>query len=271
GRVVGAKLDRNGLRPLRYTRTSDGWIVAGSEAGIVDFANEKIVERQRLGPGEMLMVDISSGALVRNRELLRCISSEAARRPRCRENVNVAATWGTDAPVAEAERIAAAVGWSEDQVRFLLHPLAEGKEAVWSMGDDTPPAFLSRMRLRRTLWDYCKQRFAQVTNPPIDPLREAHVMSVKTCVGQQFSLASPLVSEGQLQCLRNRLEPCLEIDATIEAARGISGALQALDGIRSKARRSGEGPRMVLLSDRVLNAERVALPILLAAATVWKE
>src|SRR5262249_7828761 len=134
GRVVGAKLDRNGLRPLRYTRTSDGWIVAGSEAGIVDFANEKIVERQRLGPGEMWMVDISSGALVRNRELLRCISSEAARRPRCLENVNVAATWGTDAPVAEPERIAAAVGWSEDQVRFLLHPLAEGKEGVWSMG-----------------------------------------------------------------------------------------------------------------------------------------
>src|SRR5262249_17985991 len=261
GRVVGAKLDRNGLRPLRYTRTSNGWMVAGSEAGIVDFENEEIVERQRLGPGEMLMVDISSGAVIRNHELLRHISSKAALPPRRVETV--AALWGTDAPVAEPDRMAAAAGWSEDQVRFLLHPLAEGKEAVWSMGDDTPPAFLSKMRLRRTLWDYCKQRFAQVTNPPIDPLREAHVMSVKTCVGHQFALASPLVSERQLQFLRNRLEPCLEIDATIEAARGISGALQALDGIRSKARRSGEGPRMVLLSDRVLNAERVALPILL--------
>src|SRR5262249_31562075 len=121
GRVVGAKLDRNGLRPLRYSRTSDGWIVAGSEAGIVDFASEEIVERQRLGPGEMLMVDISSGAVIRNRDLLRCISNEEALRPRRLENVNVAPIWGSDATVAEPERIAAAVGWSEDQVRFLLH------------------------------------------------------------------------------------------------------------------------------------------------------
>ena len=269
GHVVGAKLDRNGLRPLRYARTSDGWIVAGSEAGIVDFENEKIVERQRLGPGEMLMVDLSSGAVIPNRELLRRISSEAHLPPRLVENVPL--IWGSDAPAVEPERIAAAAGWSEDQVRFLLDPLAEGKEAVWSMGDDTPPAFLSKMRLRRTLWDYCKQRFAQVTNPPIDSLREAHVMSVKTCIGDRFALPSPLVSEGQLQFLRNQLEPCREIDVTFEASRGLRGALQALDGIRSEARWSAAGPRMVVLSDRALIAERAALPILLAAAAVWKE
>jgi glutamate synthase (ferredoxin) len=295
GRIVGAKLDRNGLRPMRYTRTSDGWIVAGSETGIADFANEKIVERQRLGPGEMLMADLASGTFIRNQELLRRISSQASRSYELRayelrahelrahqlrvpqavhgqtSREPIPTVWGSDAPVAEPERMAAAVGWSEDQVRFLLHPLAEGKEAVWSMGDDTPPAFLSKMRLRRTVWDYCKQRFAQVTNPPIDPLREAHVMSLKTCIAHEFTLASPLVSERQVQSMGKRFEPCCRIDATFESSRGLAGALQALESIRHQARWKTQGSRMVVVSDRRLSAERAALPILLAVAAVWKE
>ncbi len=152
GHIVGAKLDRNGLRPLRYTRSSDGWMVAGSEAGIVEFDNEKIVERQRLGPGEMLAVDIAAGAVIRNGELLRRISSRTGvLRPGRAEPVP--AVGGTEVAVGEPEKVAAALGWTEDQVRFLLQPLAEGKEAIFSMGDDTPPAFMSKMKLRRTVWD----------------------------------------------------------------------------------------------------------------------
>src|SRR5260370_2570847 len=139
------------------------------------------------------------------------------------------------------------------------------------MGDDPPPAFLSKMPLRRTVWDYCKQRFAQVTNPPIDPLREAHVMSLKTCIAHEFTLASPLVSERQVQSMGKRLERCCGIDATFESSRGLAGALQALESIRHQARWKTQGSRMVVVSDRRLSAERAALPILLAVAAVWKE
>jgi glutamate synthase domain-containing protein 1 len=201
GAYVGAKLDRNGLRPLRYVISKDGLVLAGSEAGLVDLEEGEIQERSRLGPGEMLLAEIASGKLWRGNEvagLLRSANTPQcatrwipARAPRSdRENSRVeeskvgaehAAEFGTD-PV-KAEKLnslktkAAALGWSEDQFRLLFRPLGlEGKEAVWSMGDDAPPAYLSQ--LRRSLWDYCKQRFAQVTNPPIDPIREAHVMSL---------------------------------------------------------------------------------------------
>jgi glutamate synthase domain-containing protein 2/glutamate synthase domain-containing protein 1/glutamate synthase domain-containing protein 3 len=269
GRVVGAKLDRNGLRPMRYARTSDGWMVAGSEAGVAEFDPNKIIERQRLGPGEMLVVDIVSGAVARTGDLLRRISAQSASM-RSRRAVSLPEVWGTEAAVAEPERIAAAVGWSADQVRHLLEPLAAGKEAIWSMGDDTPPAFMSNMKLRRTVWDYCKQRFAQVTNPPIDSLREAHVMSLRTWLGPDFVFDSPVLAEKQLAFLEDRLQPCLKIDLTYKSSRGLYGAYQAFERIRLEAR-CGTRPRMVVLSDRGLSSERTALPVLLATAAVWQE
>src|SRR5262249_40143446 len=270
GRVLGAKLDRNGLRPMRYTRTSDGWMVAGSEAGIAELDARKIVERQRLGPGEMVLVDIASGAVTPNGDLLRRISTQAA--PiRLRSTVPVPTIWGTDAVVDEPEKIAAAVGWSADQVRHLLEPLVAGKEAIWSMGDDTPPAFMSSMKLRRTVWDYCKQRFAQVTNPPIDSLRESHLMSLRTSIGPGVVSESPVLGEKQLSFLEDRLQPWLRIDLTYEASRGIHGAYQAFARIRNQARSAKESPQVVVLSDRGLSRERAALPILLATSAVWQE
>jgi glutamate synthase (NADPH/NADH) large chain/glutamate synthase (ferredoxin) len=271
GRVVGAKLDRNGLRPLRYTRTSDGWVVAGSEAGIVDFDNHRVVERGRLGPGEALIVDLKSGSMIRNLELLSRIAQQAPR-VRARRYEPVPTIRIPAEPVAEPEKIAAAAGWSEDQVRFLLHPLAGGKEAVWSMGDDTPPAFMSKLPLRRTVWDYCKQRFAQVTNPPIDPLREAHVMSLRTWIGQDLTSETPVLGDVQLRFLENRLEPCRTIDITFEAGQGVSAAFHALERIRREGRgQPGDGARLIVLTDRAMGRERGALPILLAAAAVWQE
>jgi glutamate synthase (ferredoxin) len=269
GRVVGAKLDRNGLRPMRYTRTADGWLVAGSEAGVADFEVGKIVERQRLGPGEMLTVDIVTGKVFRNHDLLRRLAGQASARRRPRPEI-IAALWGTAEPVSDLEKIAAAAGWSQDHVRYLLEPLAEGKEAVWSMGDDTPPAFMSR--LKRPLWDYCKQRFAQVTNPPIDPLREAHVMSLKTCIGHELVCDSPVLSERQLALVQGRSAPCQRIDVTFQASRGLSAAYSALERIRREARWNADAkPSLVVLSDRNLSKEHAALPILLAAAAVWQE
>jgi glutamate synthase (NADPH/NADH) large chain/glutamate synthase (ferredoxin) len=276
GRVVGARLDRNGLRPLRYTRSTDGWVVAASEAGLVEFDSNQVVERGRLGPGEALTVDLASGTVIGNRELLSRIARQAGP-VRTRHNEPVPTAWIPADPVVGSERMAAAVGWSEDQVRYLLAPLAEGKEAVWSMGDDTPPAFMSKLPLRRTVWDYCKQRFAQVTNPPIDPLREAHVMSLKTFIGTEFISESPVLSDGQLCFLENRLAPSRRIDVTFDASQGVSGAYQALERIRREARWNREAqnqdscPRLIVLSDRGLENGRAALPILLAAAAVWRE
>ncbi len=325
GRMVGAKLDRNGLRPLRYTLTADGLLVVGSEAGLADLRGKRVAERQRLGPGEMLLVDPAVGAIFRGddlAELLRlgeqgCAPPTAARSlgsapfgsapfgcaqgmqgtpfdwaqgRRGKRGARAARRDLRDAramfaPVSRLEptatlpapstveprRVAAALGWSEDQFRLLFQPLGlEGKEAIWSMGDDTPPAFVSAAR--RPLWDYCKQRFAQVTNPPIDPLREAHVMSLEVYLGATAVIGSPLLDAGQIAALEeDLLQPVERIDLTFEAAGGVEGALEALKRVEQQAfegvRRK---PGMVLLSDCGVSAPRAALPALLGLAAAWK-
>src|SRR6266576_2204329 len=140
GQFVGAKLDRNGLRP-------------------------------RLGPGEMILANPATGLFLRWRDILKRLAIQQARNAIPQKMLAPSIT-GPSTPINEPKRVAAAAGWTEDQFKILFSALTRGKEADWSMGDDAPPAFLSS--LPRTLWDYCKQRFAQVTNPPIDPLRETH-------------------------------------------------------------------------------------------------
>jgi glutamate synthase (ferredoxin) len=270
GRWVGAKLDRNGLRPLRYTVTASGLVVAGSEVGLADLRGERVSERGRLGPGEMLLADTLSRKLVRWSEvsgLLEPGTARAASFPAAR----VAPTGTPPGTTPEPRRVAAALGWTEDQARLLFEPLGlEAKEAVWSMGDDAPPAFLSRAG--RPLWDYCKQRFAQVTNPPIDPLREAHVMSLDACLGARVVLPSPVLDAGQLAALENRwLAPALRVDLTFEAARGVGAAREALERLREQVRQAArQTPGMLLLTDRGVSAARAALPALLGLAAAWK-
>ncbi|HET6936296.1 MAG TPA: glutamate synthase large subunit, partial [Candidatus Angelobacter sp.] len=270
GRVVGAKLDRNGLRPLRYIRTSDGWLMAGSEAGLLDVEEKEVAERGRLGPGELLLVDIASGQMYRDADARQRITQTEAPRVLRRVQRLPLECSGEEAGVAEPRRLAAALGWSEDQIRFVLEPLAGGKEAIFSMGDDTPPAFISK--LRRTIWDYCKQRFAQVTNPPIDPLRESHVMSLETRLGPWFSSDSPVLSGGQLEFLERRLTPTQVIDITFPAAQGTAGAAELLTAIRTQVQWTPrECPSAVILTDRNVSQERAALPVLVAAAAVFRE
>src|SRR5207248_5842732 len=151
-------------------------------------------------------------------------------------------------PVGEPKRLAASLGWTEDQLRLLFQPLSEGKEPIWSMGDDTPPAFLSQMR--RTLWDYCKQRFAQVTNPPIDPLRETHVMSLQSCIGRDWILESPILDQEQLSFLKAQFADIQVIDITFEAAGGVTAGLNALQRVREEVRLTKDAPaRLVVISD----------------------
>src|SRR3984893_1556651 len=198
GGFVGAKLDRNGLRPMRYTLTHDGLLIVGSETGLLDLEESRIAERQRLGPGEMILANPATGLFLRWRDVLKRLAIRQGRNAVPQRKLSASAS-APPAIVDNPKRVAAAAGWTEDQFKILFSALVKGKEADWSMGDDAPPAFLSS--LPRTLWDYCKQRFAQVTNPPIDPLRETHVMSLDVHLKDGVTLPSPVITAGQLMHL----------------------------------------------------------------------
>jgi glutamate synthase (ferredoxin) len=265
GTVVGAKLDRNGLRPLRYTLTSDGLLIVGSEVGIADLSGKDVVERQRLGPGEMLIADFASGTFFRPNEVAGLV--RPGKRP---PTTSMIAAENTATPtILDANRLMAAFGWTEDQFRMLFQPLVEhGQEPLWSMGDDAPPAFLSS--LPRPLWDYCKQRFAQVTNPPIDPLRESHVMSLDVYLGRNVMLNSPLLDAGQMDAIATAIAPIHRIDFTFKAEGGIAAARQVLCSIREEARTAASNGLAIVLCDLALNEIRAALPALLAVSAAWR-
>jgi glutamate synthase (ferredoxin) len=267
GQWVGAKLDRNGLRPLRYTLTHDGLLIAGSETGLVDFDESRIAERQRLGPGEMILANPVSGQFLRWRDILKRMAIQQARKAVPQRQLGDV-SGSLPAPIGDAKRIAGAAGWTEDQFKILFSALLRGKEADWSMGDDAPPAFLSA--LPRTLWDYCKQRFAQVTNPPIDPLRETHVMSLEVHMNDGVTLPSPVITSGQLSQLAGVLGREHRIDFTFPAAAGVPGARCSFAQLSTTPLSSSDPPGLLLLSDRAISAERAPLPALLATAAVWK-
>ena len=268
GISVGAKLDRNGLRPLRYTLTSDGLLVVGSEVGIADLHGKEIAERQRLGPGEMLLCDPRTGQFTR--------PAQIGHRQEFRDSSHATVPLHIvpterlpQTATHEPQRVMAALGWTDDQYKLLFQALVlEGQEAVWSMGDDAPPAFLSR--LPRPLWDYCKQRFAQVTNPPIDPLRETHVMSLRVHLGEKAVLSSPVLDAGQLQELEQEFA-VRRIDLTFLASEGTEGARAVLETLRRELLPPNRPkPELIVLTDRGVDAQHAAVPALLALAVAVK-
>src|SRR5215831_18899670 len=274
GRWVGAKLDRNGLRPLRYTLTHDGLLVAGSETGLVDLDESRIAERQRLGPGEMIIAKPESGLLLRWRDILKRLGGHQSKLtpPTVRRlDTSVASTFQ---PIDSPRRTAASCGWTEDQFKILFSALVHGKEADWSMGDDAPPAFLSS--LPRTLWDYCKQRFAQVTNPPIDPLRETHVMSLEVRLPGSAAapggvvLPGPILSQGEFADLAAQFGPVDTTNFTFPANTGVPGARGAIARCSSTPPGGNVRPGLFLISDRGIAGDCAALPALLATAAFWK-
>ncbi|HZT72450.1 MAG TPA: glutamate synthase large subunit [Terriglobales bacterium] len=264
GRCAGVQLDRNGLRPLRYTRTAAGLLVVGSEAGIADLSGEEIAERGRLGPGEALWVDLETGAWRRPGE-----RGEPPRRSAAPSRPATAARAASERPAAASAapdwRRAAALGFTQDQYKLLFQPLiASARDAVFSMGDDAPPAMLSRHS--RLLWDYCKQRFAQVTNPPIDSLREAQCMSLAV-YWRTGEIASPLLDRDQWTALA----PAPPIDITFPAADAAEPAAAWLARLeREVAARLEAGAAAIALSDAATGPGRCALPVLLAAAAAWR-
>jgi glutamate synthase domain-containing protein 2/glutamate synthase domain-containing protein 1/glutamate synthase domain-containing protein 3 len=284
---IGATLDRNGLRPGRYLMTKDGTIVLASEAGVVDVAPEEVMEKGRLAPGRMLMVDTSRGRVLKDNELKASVSrGKPYRRWLEKNKIELKGLFGLPGAVPlEKETLSArqrAFGYTlEDMVRVIAPMAAEGQEPIGSMGNDTAPAVLSdRPRL---LYDYFKQMFAQVTNPPIDPYREQLVMSLMSFVGRernlleespehcrQLKLTQPILTNDDIARLRNTYIPDFSVEtvATLFAPR--EGALQEslAEICRLAEEKIDGGASLVILSDREMESEQVPVPALLATAAV---
>jgi len=287
GRWVCAGMDRNGLRPLRYVVTGDGLVIAGSEAGMVPTDEATVIEKGALGPGQMLAVDMAEGRLFHDTEIKNRL---AASQPfgdwvgKIAE-LDTALAAVTERPLftgAELRQRQIAAGYSLEELETILAPMAEdGKELIASMGDDTPSAVLSEKY--RPLSHFFRQNFSQVTNPPIDSLREYRVMSLKTRFGnlknvldedssqtEILVLDSPFVGNAQFEELeRNFSTPKAEIDCTFAVAGGPSALSQGLARIRAEAEdavRSGAGH--LVLTDQHQGPDKVAMPMILATSAV---
>ena len=288
GVVVGAALDRNGLRPLRWQRTADGLVAAASEAGVVTMAPESVVERGRLGPGQMLLVDTRDGAVLRDadakaRAAVRHDYGLLADRvliPVERHHLQVE-------PIEDLAAQHALHGWGAEDVKFVVSAMAEtGAEPVYSMGDDIPIAALGRTP--RRLYGYLRQRFAQVTNPAIDPLREKAVMSLRVLLGARHGTLEP--EGGVDRELRRQHHPAMPVNRTLleldspvlgaaELARVLEDAtvLDATFGsdeplreaLLRLCRETDEVHGLIALSDRRAAMERrLPIPMALAVGAV---
>jgi glutamate synthase (NADPH/NADH) large chain len=281
GVVVGAALDRNGLRPCRYAITSDGLVVAGSEAGLVDLDPETVIESGRLGPGQMIGVDMAERKIYHNEEMLDAFDAKATYATLVEDTPLVAIDAGASGIDLAAQQ--RGFGYTKEDVNMILKPMAAtGKDAVWSMGDDTPLAFLAHSP--RPMYSFFRQRFAQVTNPAIDPLREAIVVSLDTRFGPWahileknaplpgISLSSPYLSLGQVAALRAKQYPHCEelrleeLPVLFAAAKTLEEAIDELCGHAVEMVRGGV--RLLLLTDRGASAEALPIPMAMATGAV---
>ncbi len=285
GCFIGATLDRNGLRPARYCVTKDNFVIMGSETGVVDIEEHKIIEKGRLGPGQMLAVDLLEGRLLRNLE----VKEEAASRHPYQMWLNKNLLHIRNQPWEEKTNLRAleliqkqtAFGFSTEDLDIIIESMAgNGKEPTYCMGDDIPLAILSDKP--HILYDYFKQRFAQVTNPPIDPLREKLVMSLEMHLGKRgspldpkedafsmLSISSPILNENELIHIREGNLPTKTLSTLIPIETGIRSLESELNSICNEAAASvRNGTRILILSDRGIDKERTYIPPLLAVGAV---
>ncbi|MEO8635257.1 MAG: glutamate synthase large subunit [Gemmatimonadales bacterium] len=286
GVIAGAATDRNGLRPCRYKVTRDQLVVAGSEVGLVELDPRDVIESGRLGPCEFIAVDLAHGTVLRNMDVKRRVASRQPYGQWCRNNMQVleADPAANFSAIPEVELLPrqVAFGYGNEDVRFVLESMGgAGADAIWSMGDDTPIPPLASQPI--SLYSYFRQRFAQVTNPPIDPLRESVVMSLRIHMGkhgsfliEHASLAGvlrvdhPILLDEEMASLRNTPGfSCVTLPVVFPAAAGPDGLRGALDRLCADAERAGRnGARLLVLSDRSADHERVAIPMLLAVGAV---
>ena len=293
GRQIGATLDRNGLRPARYLITDDDHVVMASEMGVLDIPQHKIVKKWRLQPGKMFLIDLEAGRIIDDAEIK---TQLAASRP-YRDWLNKTQIHLEDLPATATPAPATngalldrqqAFGYTQEDIKFLMTPMAvTGQEAIGSMGNDTPLAVLSNRA--KPLYAYFKQLFAQVTNPPIDPIREEMVMSLVSFIGPRPNLLSLDANEPQL-----RLEVSQPVLSSVDmekiraigkltqnkfrsttlgicypATHGAGGMGAALDGLCAGAEKAvHDGANILILTDRETDGAHLPIPALLATSAV---
>ena len=296
GRQIGATLDRNGLRPARFIVTNDDKVVMASESGVLPIPDANIVRKWRLQPGKMLLIDLEQGRIVEDEELKQTLAEAEPYEEWLKETqykleeLSDLAEPPVPAPSNDPTTLLdrqQAFGYTQEDINFFLEPMAkEPDDPIGSMGVDTPIAVLSKKP--KLLYNYFKQNFAQVTNPPIDPIREELVMSLVSMIGprpnllgrhagthKRLEVAQPVLSNAELEKIRS-IEELLDgafrtatIDTTWPASEGAAGLEEALDRICSEATDCVLADRNILiLSDRAVSAERVPIPALLATAAV---
>ena len=283
GKWVIAAQDRNGLRPLRYTITSDNLLFAGSETGMIPFENQKIIFKGRLGPGQAIAIDLKDGKIYDSKNLKDKISKDYKKYNK--QIVDLDKKFRTFKEKfifsnEELRRRQYLAGINIEDLEIILHPMVEDKkEATGSMGDDTPVAVLSDKN--RPFYHFFRQNFSQVTNPPIDSLRENEVMSLKTRFGNTgnildfenltkeniYVLESPVLSNSQSEKFMNFFKKNIKIlDCTFNTQEGLK---RRLDNLRNEAEFAvREGTRHLILSDKKINLKKAAIPAALAIGAV---
>lgn len=296
GRQIGATLDRNGLRPARYYVTDDGDVIMASEMGVLPIPEEKIIEKWRLQPGKMLLIDLEEGRIISDDEVKTKLAKQHPyqawldRTQVVLEDMPSSTKAATPKPAGSPSLLdlQQAFGYSQEDLKFLMVPMAlEGQEATGSMGTDTPISALSNKA--KTLYTYFKQNFAQVTNPPIDPIREELVMSLVSFIGprpnlldlkgmsavKRLEVRQPILTNEDLEKIRMiggvvtnhfRAET---LDITYLATRGAEAMEDMLTRLCARAEETvRSGTNIIILSDRMVTAERMAIPALLATSAV---
>ncbi|MDA3852330.1 MAG: glutamate synthase large subunit [Spirochaetaceae bacterium] len=289
GKYIGATLDRNGLRPSRYYVTADDLVIMASEVGVLDIPEDQVVKKGRLLPGKMFLVNFEEGRIIDDEELKKSYSSKNPYQQWIKDQkitLEELPAGNTPADLSDEELLTKMrlFGYTWENLHEMVKPMCElGKESLGSMGNDAPLAVLSDKP--RMLYDYFKQLFAQVTNPPIDSVRESVIMSLKAYIGPErnllevtpehahrLELEEPVITNEQLAALKDmnyRGWKSQVIDISYDAESGKEGMLKALDRIAAEANQAiVDGYCLAILSDRAAGEGRIALPALMAVGSV---
>lgn len=289
GRYAGGMLDRNGLRPARYLVTKKGWVLVASEVGVLDILPEEIQEKGRLQPGKILLIDTETGKICRDQELKQQLANAHPYRKwiqdNCIELDELKSGRKVTSRVDDFNRKLRVFGYSREDIDRIMVPMCTGgAEPVGSMGNDTPLAVLSTRP--HLLYDYFRQQFAQVTNPPIDPIREALVMSLVEYIGavgnhilapneshcKMLRLQCPILTNTQLDILCNiryKGFKTVKLPMLFDASQGEAGLREALDRLCKEAARAvSEGANYLVLTDRNVDASMAIIPSVLAVSAV---
>ena len=289
GRYAGGMLDRNGLRPARYLVTKKGWVLVASEVGVLDIQPEEIQEKGRLQPGKILLIDTETGKICRDQELKQQLADAHPYRKwiqdNCIELDELKSGRKVTSRVDDFDCKLRVFGYSREDIDRIMVPMCTGgAEPVGSMGNDTPLAVLSTRP--HLLYDYFRQQFAQVTNPPIDPIREALVMSLVEYIGavgnhilapneshcKMVRLQCPILTNTQLDILCNiryKGFKTVKLPMLFDASQGETGLREALDRLCKEAARAvSEGANYLVLTDRNVDASMAVIPSVLAVSAV---